>query len=81
MAITERLLAAHYGRPGPVDHHTYVIVSDGDLMEGVAAEAASLAGHLGLGVTSSSTTTTVCRSTGRRSLTFSDEDVPRRFEA
>lgn len=51
MAIAEAQLAACYNRPGHalIDHHTYVIVGDGDLMEGVAAEAASLAGHLKLG--------------------------------
>lgn len=51
MAIGEAHLAARYNRNGHtiVDHHTLVIVSDGDLMEGVAAEAASLAGHLQLG--------------------------------
>ncbi|MEJ2679348.1 MAG: transketolase [Gemmatimonadota bacterium] len=51
MAIAERMLAAHFNRPGHtiIDHHTYVLASDGDLMEGVASEAASLAGHLGLG--------------------------------
>ena len=51
MAIAERALAAHFNRPGHsiVDHHTYALVSDGDLMEGIAAEAASLAGHLRLG--------------------------------
>ena len=51
MAIAERFLAATYNRPGHeiIDHYTYGIVSDGDIMEGVAAEAASLAGHLGLG--------------------------------
>ena len=51
MAITERLLASHYNREGHtvVDHNTYAIVSDGDLQEGVAAEAASLAGTLKLG--------------------------------
>src|SRR5258705_2030017 len=51
MAIAERFLAATYNRPRhPLfDHYTYAIVSDGDLMEGVAAEAASLAGHLQLG--------------------------------
>ncbi|MBI5251593.1 MAG: transketolase [Desulfomonile tiedjei] len=51
MAIAERFLAAKFNRPGfpIVDHCTYAIVSDGDLMEGVAAEAASLAGHLRLG--------------------------------
>lgn len=51
MAIGEAQLAARYNRPGHavIDHHTYVIVGDGDLMEGVAAEATSLAGHLKLG--------------------------------
>ncbi len=51
MAMAETRLAACYNRPGfeIVDHHTYALVSDGDLMEGVAAEAASLAGHLRLG--------------------------------
>ncbi|MCC7353381.1 MAG: transketolase [Anaerolineae bacterium] len=51
MAIAERFLAAYFNRPGHtiVDHYTYAIVSDGDLMEGVASEAASLAGHLKLG--------------------------------
>jgi len=51
MALAERFLAATYNRPGfeIVDHFTYGICSDGDLMEGVASEAASLAGHLGLG--------------------------------
>jgi transketolase len=51
MAIAEAFLAARFNRPGyaVVDHYTYGIVSDGDLMEGVAAEAASLAGHLQLG--------------------------------
>ena len=51
MAMAERNLAARFNQPGHeiVDHHTYVLASDGDLMEGVASEAASLAGHLGLG--------------------------------
>lgn len=51
MAIAEAQLAARYNRPEfeVIDHATYAIVSDGDLMEGVAAEAASLAGHLKLG--------------------------------
>ena len=51
LAMAEAFLAATYNRPGHeiVDHHTYAIVSDGDIMEGVAAEAASLAGHLKLG--------------------------------
>ena len=51
MAIAERWLAAHYNRPELelIDHHTYAIVSDGDLQEGVASESASLAGTLRLG--------------------------------
>jgi transketolase len=51
MAIAERHLAAQFNRTDSVlvDHYTYGIVSDGDLMEGMASEAASLAGHLGLG--------------------------------
>jgi transketolase len=51
MAIGEAQTAARYNRPGHtlIDHRTYAIVSDGDLMEGVGAEAASLAGHLKLG--------------------------------
>jgi transketolase len=51
IAMAEAYLAARYNRPGDavIDHYTYALVSDGDLMEGVAAEAASLAGHLRLG--------------------------------
>jgi transketolase len=51
MALAEAHLSARFNRPGRpiVDHHTYVLASDGDLMEGVASEACSLAGHLGLG--------------------------------
>ncbi|NIA30521.1 MAG: transketolase [Actinobacteria bacterium] len=51
MAIAEAYLAAHYNRPGHriVDHFTYALAGDGDLMEGVLSEAASFAGHLKLG--------------------------------
>src|ERR687886_321391 len=51
MALAERMLAARFNEPGHeiVDHRTYTIASDGDIQEGVAAEASSLAGHLGLG--------------------------------
>lgn len=51
MAITERFLADRFNRPGTeiVDHRTYAICSDGDLMEGISQEAASIAGHFGLG--------------------------------
>ncbi len=50
-AIAEKWLAATFNKPQHelIDHHTYVIVSDGDLMEGVSSEAGALAGHLGLG--------------------------------
>ena len=51
MAVSEAYLASRFNRPDHtiVDHYTFAIVSDGDLMEGVSHEAASLAGHLGLG--------------------------------
>jgi transketolase len=51
MALAERFLAERFNRPGQelVDHHTYAICSDGDLMEGISQEAASIAGHFGLG--------------------------------
>jgi len=51
MALAERWLATTFNRPGAsvVDHHTYVLCGDGDLMEGISHEAASLAGHLKLG--------------------------------
>ncbi len=51
MAIAERFLGERFNRPGleVVDHHVYAICSDGDLMEGISQEAASIAGHFGLG--------------------------------
>ncbi len=51
MAMAERFLAERYNRPGQevVDHHVYAICSDGDLMEGISQEAASVAGHFALG--------------------------------
>ena len=51
MAIAERFLAERFNRPGSeiVDHHTYAIASDGDMMEGISQEAASIAGQFGLG--------------------------------
>ncbi len=51
MAMAEAWLAANFNKDGAkvFDHHTYGICSDGDLMEGIASEAASLAGHLKLG--------------------------------
>ncbi len=79
MALAERLLAARFGSE-LVDHRTWVLASDGDLMEGVASEACSLAGHLGLGrliVLYDDNSVTI---DGPTSLAFS-EDVSRRFEA
>lgn len=79
MALGERLLAESFGSE-LIDHHTYVVASDGDLMEGISHEAASLAGHLKLkklivlyddnGITID----------GPTNLSFS-EDAPKRFEA
>jgi len=82
MAIAERFLADRYNRPGYtlMDHFTYGIVSDGDLMEGVASEAASLAGHLGLGKIVYLYDDNRISIEGSTSLTFT-EDVGKRFEA
>jgi transketolase len=82
MAIAERFLAEHFNRPGHrlVDHRTWVFASDGDLMEGVASEAASLAGHLRLGKLTVLYDDNHITIDGDTALTFS-EDVQRRFEA
>jgi len=82
MALAERVLAARYNAPGLalVDHRTYVLASDGDLMEGVCAEAASLAGHLGLGRLICLYDSNSVSIEGDTALTFT-EDVGRRFEA
>jgi transketolase len=82
MAIAERWLAAQFNRPGHtiVDHYTYAIVSDGDLMEGVASEAASLAGHLRLHKLIYLYDDNHISIDGSTSLAFT-EDVGRRFEA
>jgi len=82
MAIAERFLAEYFNRPGHtiVDHYTYAIVSDGDLMEGVASEAASLAGHLGLGKLIYLYDDNHISIEGSTDLTFT-EDVERRFKA
>ncbi|WP_296891999.1 transketolase [Thiobacillus sp.] len=82
MAIGEANLAARYNRDGHtlIDHHTWAIVSDGDLMEGVASEAASLAGHLKLGkLICLYDDNTVTLSAGT-DITFSEERA-QRFEA
>ena len=82
MAIAEAYLAARYNRPGfeIVDHFTYGIVSDGDLMEGVAAEAASLAGHLKLGKLIYLYDNNHISLAAATDLTFT-EDRAKRFEA
>jgi transketolase len=82
MAIAERLLADRFNRPGHaiVDHRTWAFVSDGDLMEGVASEASSLAGHLRLHKLTLVYDDNHITIDGDTSLTFS-EDVQRRFEA
>jgi transketolase len=81
MAITEAWLAARYNRPGHtiVDHYTYSICGDGDLMEGVTQEAASLAGHLRLGKIVYLYDQNHISLAGGVDLTFT-EDVARRFE-
>jgi transketolase len=82
MAAAEAHLAALFNRPGHVivDHHTYVIASDGDLMEGVAAEACALAGHLGLGKLIVLYDDNRISLAGSIDLTFT-EDVAKRCEA
>ncbi len=81
MAIAERILAAKFNTPSRavIDHSTYVLASDGDMMEGVASEAASVAGHLKLGkliVFYDSNRITI---EGSTDLAFS-EDVLKRYE-
>ena len=82
MAMAEAHLAARYNRPGfeIVDHYTYGIVSDGDLMEGVASEAASLAGHWQLGKLIYLYDNNHVTLSAGTDITFT-EDCARRFEA
>ena len=82
MAIGEAHLAARYNRAGHtvVDHRTWAVVSDGDLMEGVASEAASLAGHLKLGKLVCLYDDNYVTLAGGTDITFS-EDRAKRFEA
>ena len=83
MAIAERFLAQRYNRPHHeiVDHAVYAICSDGDLMEGVASEAASIAGHLGLGKLVYVYDDNRITIDGTTALTFDTEDKGERFEA
>ena len=82
MALAERMLAERFNRDGHeiVDHYTYVIASDGDLQEGVASEASSLAGHLGLGKLISFWDDNHISIEGDTALSFT-EDVASRYEA
>ena len=82
MAIAERWLAARYNRPGFTlfDHDVYVLAGDGDMMEGVASEAASLAGHLKLSNLCWIYDSNTISIEGHTSLAFI-EDTGRRFEA
>ncbi|MGD0939158.1 MAG: transketolase [Terracidiphilus sp.] len=82
MAIAEKHLAAVYNRPGfdVVDHHTYALLGDGDLMEGVSHETASLAGTLGLGKLTFIYDDNLISLDGPTSLSYT-EDVLKRFEA
>ena len=82
-AIAERFLAERYNRPHHdiVDRRVYAICSDGDLMEGVSYEAASLAGHLGLGRLVYFYDDNHITIDGTTALTFTTEDKAKRFEA
>lgn len=82
LAIAEAWLGAKYNRPGHtvIDHYTYGICGDGDLMEGVSQEAASLAGHLQLGKLIFLYDDNKISLAGETNLTFT-EDVAKRFQA
>ncbi len=82
MAIAERYLARRFNRPGSeiVGHRTFALVSDGDLMEGISGEAASLAGHLGLGKLTYLYDSNHVTLDGPTSMAFT-EDVGKRYEA
>ena len=82
MAMAERHLAAVYNRPGfeVVDHHTYALLGDGDLMEGVSHEASALAGTLGLGKLIFIYDDNLISLDGPTSLSYTD-DALERFEA
>lgn len=82
MAIGAEALSAHFDRPGHelFDYHIYAIVSDGDLMEGVAAEAASMAGHLKLGRLIYIYDDNEISIDGKTSIAFT-EDRAKRFES
>ncbi|HEX4345043.1 MAG TPA: transketolase [Solirubrobacteraceae bacterium] len=80
MAFAEQYLREHFGSE-VVDHHTFAIVSDGDLMEGISSEAASLAGQVGLGRLVYLYDDNDISLDGPTSLSFDRENVSARFEA
>ena len=82
IALAEHMLAARFNRPGHdiVSHYTFAIASDGDIQEGVASEASSLAGHLGLGRLIVFYDDNKIQLAGPTSQSFS-EDVGKRYEA
>jgi transketolase len=83
MAMAERFLADRFNRPGReiVDHNVYAICSDGDMMEGVSQEAASIAGHFGLGKLILCYDDNHITIDGTTSISFDGENHPARFEA
>jgi transketolase len=83
MAVAERFLADRFNRPGQevVDHHMYVICSDGDLMEGISQEAASIAGHFALDKLIVCYDENHITIDGTTALSFDGEDHLARFEA
>jgi len=82
MAMAERYLARRFNRPGHeiVNHRTFAIVSDGDLMEGISSEASSLAGHLGLSKLTFLYDSNLVSLDGPTSMAFT-EDAAKRYEA
>ncbi|HTA33363.1 MAG TPA: transketolase [Solirubrobacteraceae bacterium] len=83
MAIAERFLADRFNRPGhePVDHHVYAICSDGDMMEGISQETASLAGNFDLGKLVVCYDDNHITIDGTTALSFDGENHTRRMEA
>ncbi len=81
-ALGEQMLASRFNREGHdiIDHHTYAIASDGDIQEGIASEASSLAGHLGLGRLTVFYDDNKIQLASETSVVFS-EDVAKRYEA
>ncbi|WP_421774874.1 transketolase [Gracilimonas sp.] len=82
MAMAEHFMSAKFNKEGHniVDHYTYAIVSDGDLMEGISHESASMAGHMGLGKLIYLYDSNSISIEGSTDLAFT-EDVPKRFES